>query len=155
MFETSDIKINEHGIDLIKNFQIYKHVDYAEILQIEIRKGHYVKNWILSFTIGITIFLISAFLIFIFFNVNGFESIPLDLRRRYVMFNLITPFILLIAGLILVFQSLRYSPRIIIRTKNGKCFNTILDEIKNRGDLAKLLTFLEQRVELINLIERK
>ena len=52
MFESQHIKINEHGIDLLKNYQIYKHIDFISVEEIHIKNWHYVNNWLFTLILG-------------------------------------------------------------------------------------------------------
>jgi hypothetical protein len=61
MFETSDFKIDEHGIDFKKNYQFSKHIDYREISLIKIKKGYNTKNWFTSFIIGLFVLIVSIY----------------------------------------------------------------------------------------------
>lgn len=148
MFESPYIKINEHGIDLIKNYQVDKHIEYREINMILFKKGHLINNWILSLILSL---LLTAFSLVwglkstITFDIH---SIPTSHVRSYIAFRLIIPWLLFIGGSIWFYLATKYSPVISINT-NQKKYKIALKEFKENDTLNDLIDFLAERVKLI------
>ena len=145
MFNLQYIKINEHGIDLLKNYQIYKHIDFVSVEKIYIEKGHYVNNWALSLILGILVS-IAAF-------IWGYNSmISNDFfyshHRSYILKNFVAPWILFVFGIILIYQSSRKCIMISIFTK-GKYYKIPLKGIEKTDMLSNLSDFLKERVNKV------
>ncbi len=147
MFESPYIKINEHGIDLIKNYQVDKHIDYREINSIIFKNGHLLNNWILSLVLSILLtgfsllWGLKSYITFDFHNIPPYD-------RMYIAFRLIMPWLFLIGGSIWIYLATKHSPVISIKT-NHKNYKIALKEFKESDNLNDLIDFLAERVELI------
>ena len=148
MFESPYIKINEHGIDLIKNYQVERHIDFCEINQIEYKKGHLIHNWGISLIFGLVIS-ITTFI----WGVNSvllldFHNIPTNHFKTFLSIRLIIPWTMFIAGVILIFLAFQQSSIITIKMRDKKQ-KIALKEFDKTNNIESLLTFLSARVDLI------
>lgn len=149
MFETSEFNINEHGIDLKKNYQIFKHIDYKEITLIEIKNGFLIRNWMLSLSVGIIVFISASIWCIYTINSSDFTSLPQRSIKLYMAINF-TPWILLLCGLILIIVSLKRNLKMIIHY--NKTINwSNLKEIEKAGKINGLIDFLEGRTKVLIL----
>ena len=144
MFNLQYIKINEHGIDLLKNNQFYKHIDFISVEKIYIEKGHYVNNWVLSLILGILVS-ITAFI----WGYNSMISNDFfySYHRSYILKNFVAPWILFVFGIILIYQSSRKCIMISIFTE-GRYYKIPLKGIKKTDMLSNLSDFLKERVKV-------
>ena len=147
MFETSDFKINEHGIDLKKNYQIYKHIDFREIIQIEIKKGFLVKNWLFSLTIGTLMIIVTS--IWCIESINSFdlENLQKSSVRLYLVIHAL-PWILLFGSIGLIIVTLKRNFKMVIYYNKTRSWNT-LREIEKKGIINELIDFLEKRTKIV------
>ena len=145
MFNLQYIKINEHGIDLLKNYQIYKHIDFISVEKIYIEKGHYVNNWALSLILGILVS-VTAFI----WGYNSMISNDFfySYYRLYILTNFVAPWIFFVFGTILIYQSSRKCIMISIFTK-GKYYKIPLKGIEKTDMLSNLSDFLKERVNKV------
>lgn len=148
MFESPQMKINEHGIDLIKNYRVDRHIDFWEIKQIELKRGYLLANWILSLTLSLILF--GSCLIWGVNSVLSFDiqSIPSSHVRSYLTFRVIVPWMLCVGGAMWVFLSVKRCPVMKIKTEKNTC-RIALIEFKRANTLEDLIDFLSDRVELI------
>jgi hypothetical protein len=148
MFDTSKIKINEHGIDLKKNYQVVSHIDYREIKKVEFFKGHLIKNWILILIIGLIISF-SALGLGVFSLLNfDLEEMRAFSPRGYLIFQVI-PWILFLGGLIMIFQTFKKSVNILIETSVKK-YQIPLKQLEISGKIEDLIDFMDSKTKLIN-----
>ena len=143
--QTPYIKIDEHGIDLIKNYQVYRHVEYSEITEIELRKGHLIMNWWIPLSLGILI-IIGALTLGIFAVKNDFYNIDTRSMRSLLMLE-ISPWLLLIGGLILIYQAFRKSVVMIISTTLRK-HQIALKEFEKENKVKDVIDFLSKRTNM-------
>ncbi len=148
MFESPYIKINEYGIDLIKNYQVAQHIDYSEIKTIHFRKGHLINNWILSLILSLSLAIYS--LTWEIKSIMTFDthSLPSSSIRAYIAFHLICPMLLFVGSLIWTYLAMKPSPIFLINVGEKK-YKVALMEFKKNGTLNDLVMFLEKRTELI------
>jgi hypothetical protein len=147
MFESPYIKINEHGIDLIKNYQVDKHIDYREIDMIVFKKGHLINNRILTIVLS---FLLTGFTLFWSLKSTitfDFHNIP-PYNRMYIASRLIIPWLLFIGSSIWMYLATKHSPVILINTYTKK-YKIALKEFKENDTINDLIDFLAERVKLV------
>ena len=148
MFESPYIKVNEQGIDLIKNYQVDKHIEYCDIKTILLKKGHLINNWILSLVLSLL--LTGAAIIWGLKSTITFDihSIPSSHFRLYIAVRLIIPWLLVIGGSIWMYLSTKHSPIILINTQQ-KRYKIALKEFEKKDMLKDLIDFLSERVKVI------
>jgi len=117
MFKTTYIKIDDYGIDLIKNYSLYKHIDYGDIDLIEIRRGHFIKNRILTLSIGLVIFMVALFLGLSLIEDFNLGLAGTDTPRSYLTI-ISSSIFLFVAGILLILQSLKKGQNLIITIGN-------------------------------------
>jgi hypothetical protein len=144
--QTPYIKIDELGIDLIKNYQVYRHLEYREINQIEMKRGHLIRNWWIPLTLGILTIIGALFL-----GILAIENIDLHNEgirsfRSSLMLE-ISPWLLLIGGLILTYQAISKSEIIIIST-NLKKYQVALKEFEKENRIQEVMEFLGERTKV-------
>jgi len=147
MIQTPYIKVDETGIYILRDFQHDTHLDFNEIIQIRIKKGFRLKNWLLAFILGI---------LFTFGTIMGIiESLPrLDFQfithsgiRLSLLLQLI-PWILFIFSLMLVFHSVKTCQILVIDTE-VESYRVPIREIEKDKKIEELILFLKDRVNLI------
>ena len=143
--QTPYIKIDEHGIDLIKNYQVYRHVEYSEITEIELKKGHLIMNWWIPLSLGILIIIGTLFLGILAVKFD-FYNIDTRSMRSLLMLE-ISPWLLLIGGLILIYQAFRKSLVMIISTSLRK-HQIALKEFEKENKVKDLIDFLSKRTNM-------
>lgn len=151
MFESPYIKINEHGIDMKRNYQLIEHIEYSEVNTIMFKKGHLINNWILSLILSI---LLTGFsFIWGLKSTTTFETHSLlypwyNELYFYIAFQLFIPWLLFVGGSIWIYSAVKLSPIILINTAQ-KRYKIALEEFKENDTLNSLIDFLAERVELI------
>jgi hypothetical protein len=150
MFESPYIKVDEHGIDLVKNYQVDKHIEYREINSIHFKKGHLIKNWILSLILSL--FLTGFSLIWGIKSVIAVDihSIPSSHVRMYIASQLFIPWFLFVCGAIWLYLSTKSGPVLSVNT-DTKDHEVGLIEFQKNNTLNELIDFLADRVELKRL----
>lgn len=154
LFESPYVKINEHGIDLIKNYQVHKHIEFREIVNVVFKKGRLINNWLTSLILSfsLTCFsLIWGINSTLTFNINNIIS---PYIRSYMAINVVTPWILFVGGLIWIYVSFKSSPVICINTFINN-YRIPIKEFEKNNHLNDLIDFLSDRVELINTYNTK
>ena len=138
------IIITESEIILLKNGITSAKFRIKDVEKINIRKGHYIKNWMLALIIGIVLILSSLWFLFYYlpvFNINtidykgdvGIYSVLV------VYFASLFPFIF---GIILIYQSIRNA--IILELLTSDVSKKIpLTSIKNKNELQSLVLLLD------------
>ena len=147
LLETAYIKIDEQGIDLLKNYRVYQHIEYQEINQIELKRGHLITNWIIPLIIGLLIITGSIILIVNTFPIVANHNTSSLSFRNYLLIE-ISPCILLIGGLILTYQAFRKSVIIIISTA-AKKHKIALKEFEKENKVQEVIAFLDKRTNVI------
>lgn len=111
-------KLTPQGIHLLRNKYSYKIIEYSEVNNASLINGRSVKNWKLVFVIGFLLFL--GALLFLYFLFNGLSIEEKDVRF-YNMFGsgVVAALVLGVAGIGLIFNSIRTVPIIIITTKES------------------------------------
>lgn len=143
--QTPYIKIDEHGIDLIKNYQVYRHIEYNEIKQIDIKRSHLINNWKTALIAGIATISAGLF-VGIWIIKSNFHTIDSRISRGQLMFE-VSPWLLAIGGLFLIYQAFRKSEVMIIYTSSNR--NRIaLKEFEDEKRINELIDFLSKRVRL-------
>lgn len=151
MFKSPAIKINEHGIDLISNYQVQNHIDFNEVIQLDLIRSYLLKYWI--------VFLFTGLAMMIFCAVWGIHSaityeLPEDILspKAYIAFHLVSPWILFVGGFLWAYQGIRKSPVLMIRTK-ASSYRIALKEFEKNGSLNNLISFLQDKVAVSNHLE--
>ncbi len=149
MFISPLVKIDEHGISILKKTKIQTHFNYEKIKSCTIHKGHQYKNWFISFTLSITLANISfvwlAYSI-IHYNKDIFQS---DDGLSYIFLSFILPFVLLIGGIIWFYFSLKLCTVMNIKDKDtNKAYSVRLKEFETDGKLNNLITFLKSKIDI-------
>ena len=147
MIQTPYIKVDETGIYILRDFQHDTHLDFNEIIQIRIKKGFRLKNWLLAFILGI---------LFTFGTIMGIiESLPrLDFQFithsgiRLSLLLQLTPWILFIFSLILIFHSMKTCQILVIYTE-FESYRVPIKEIEKDKKMEEFILFLKDRVNLI------
>ena len=147
LLETAYIKIDEQGIDLLKNYRVYQHLEYQEINQIELKRGHLITNWIIPLIIGLLIIAGSIILIINAFPIVANHNTSSLSFRNYLLIE-ISPCILLIGGFILTYQAFRKSVIIIISTVVKK-HQIALKEFEKENKVQEVIAFLDKRTNVI------
>ena len=150
MLESQHIKIDEHGISLIKNYLVYKHIDFREVKKVVIKKGRLMNNWLISliFSASMTFFaLIWGIKSTSTFDIHNIIS---PYIRSYLAINIVAPWTLFIGGLIWIYISFKNSPVIYINTFTDN-YRISLKEFEKNNHLNDLIDFLSDRVELTNI----
>lgn len=151
MFESPYIKIDEHGINLIKNYQVAKHIEYHDIQKIELnKKGYLINNWILSLILALSlsgIAIVWGVRSAITFDIH---SILTSNVRFYLLFRIFIPLLLFIGSMVWIYLSLKRSTVIYIIT-SGKKYKVAMKEFEQNDTLQGLVSFLSARVELLKL----
>lgn len=148
IFTTQDLSISYHGIDIIKNGLIHKHIDYREISFVEIKKGKIIKNWFVVTILGIAISLLFLWLII---N-NTPKNIPATGIGRGVLLIYISFYIFFFFGLTLIIISNIKSVVLRIILKNKVKLKYSLNQLKKKNQLSSLINFLKNRIKIINSI---
>jgi hypothetical protein len=146
MFKTPNIQIDNSGIDLIKNYLVFKHIDYGEIEYIKIKKGHIIKNWFLTLCIGIIILTVS-----IFWCMLLIKGLDLDADTRFNRSYLVAIFssiFLMVIGILIIIQSLKKCENLIITVKNSN-YKIALDELEKDNKLNDMESYLKSRARLL------
>ena len=145
--ETDYIKIDEQGIDLLKNYRVYQHLEYKEINQIELKRGHLITNWIVPLIIGLLVITGSIILIVNTFPIVANHNTSSLSFRNYLLIE-ISPCILLIGGLILTYQAFRRSVIIVISTSVKK-HRVALKEFEEENKVQEVIAFLDKRTNVV------
>ena len=144
--KTPYIKIDEHGIDLIKNYRAYRHFDYREINQIEMKRGHLVKNWWISLMLGAITIIGGLFLGRLAIENISLYSVGVESSKTSLMLE-ISPWLLFVGGLILTYQAIVKSEIIIISTDLKK-YRIALKEFEKENKIQEVIVFLSERTKL-------
>lgn len=146
MFKTPYIQIDESGIDLIKNYSVFKHIDYTDVDMLEIRKGHLIKNWFFTFCIGLLVSIIS--LIWGMSLIDGFDFGAETRHSKIYMATIFSSIILFVGGIILIIQSFKRCENLIL-TIRDKNYEIPLAELEKENRINDLNRYLKSKVELI------
>jgi len=145
IFNNNDLTINKNGV-FIK--PIYKNISYYEMKRIELVRGHFIKRWKFSFTMGAVIM--------IFFSIMIINSTPnIDITTstnvQALLKTYISLFIFLSFGLYLLFLSLLKKPCIKIFTLDNHMYLYPLSN--NRNQLSNVVSFLKTcNVVFVNML---
>lgn len=145
VFQSPYIKVDSNGIDLMKNYQTYKHLDFEELEKIHLRKGYLLEKRVPSLLISSVIMAFS--LAYGIYSSIHFELIVPFSSQAYPAVRLIVPWLLFIGGLIWFLQAMKRSPVIDIVTKE-KTYQRRLIEFKRNNTLNDLITYLESKAKL-------
>lgn len=149
MFESPYVKIDEHGIDLIKDYRVKEHIDYSEIKFIAIRKGHWVSSWVLSLCISLLLTGIGLVWGVKSAIISDLHVITSRHGKGVVLFHLIAPWMLFLGGSFWIYLSLSRCAVIIIKTQNAS-YRIPLKDFEKSGNLSDIADFLSERTMLIN-----
>jgi hypothetical protein len=145
LFKSAYININEHGIDLLSNTSVKSHIDFSEIKSITFYKGSLLNNWLIILSIGIAISVVSG--LWIYYSLENWNYSNLSSASRTKILFLVSPWIILISGVLLFFTSLRKSIKIKINTDH-RIYSVSIKEFEKQGKLNKLILFLESRINV-------
>ncbi len=154
MYKSPYIEMNEHGIDLVRNYRTYKHIEFSEIKSVYCKKGHLIRNWGFSLVMGIGLVIfclrwgITSALAF-----NPLD-IPFYATRAFIAYHIIIPWLLLTGGAFLIVQALRKSPVIVMNT-NSKKYAIALKEFEKEGTFEGFIDFLAERTKVEGGIKMK
>lgn len=147
MFKTPYLRINEDGIDLIKNYSVDHHIDYQEIKGATLTQRFLLEKWWTTFIIGSSLALASlVWGLFMFFNWEIELGDP-RLSRRDFLGYLVTPVLLFTGGVLMVIVSLKKSPGLVLEISDQQIWLPI-KEIEEEGRAEELIFFLKKRVDL-------
>jgi hypothetical protein len=144
MFKTPNIHINEHGIDLLENFQFVRHLDYSSISSIEIKYGSVVKNKSLTFLSGAIMIAYSFFLIYGILSNWTFSAIVNNGTWTSLRILFLIPIGLLLFGTYVCYLAFEKSFQIIIYSTDFKRVIS-LPEIKDDIEVENLKSFIKSR----------
>jgi hypothetical protein len=144
-FSSPTIRIDENGIDLLRNRFAYQHLHFSEIEQFRIKDGHLLKNRWVVFASGF-IMLLFAFKLMvpvldIYTELPKSSAHPSPKGIAYLM---LIPLSLIGIGSYFVIQSLRRSKILVLET-GSKSIHIRIQEIEEAGNLRDLEEFLEQK----------
>jgi hypothetical protein len=147
MIQSPSLTVNEHGIDIIKDFQMTVHLDYSEITRVEIKRGFLLEHWLSTLVLGLLITAVAT--IAIIDSIIKFDSgfITSTGVRLYLLLQFV-PWIICILGLLLSFTAVRISPILFIYIEYGK-YRVAIKEIEKEKKIGDLIDFLKDRVVLV------
>lgn len=98
MFESPYIKVNAHGIDIIKNYQVDTHIEYAAVHEITLQKGPIIINWILSFIVALVLWVTTLMWALTSILMFDLSSVPSSYVKGYISFRVLVPWLLFIGS---------------------------------------------------------
>jgi hypothetical protein len=142
------VRIDNSGIDLLRNRYAYKHIDYVDINSIEIRTGHLLRNRFIPLIVGIVFIAISVTLLSPAFvissDLSGHSANYHSFRGVAIMF--VIPLSLITIGGYFIVQSMIRSKILSINTDYGK-FDIRIREFDNVDTFNNLISFLNDKVK--------
>jgi len=145
-FKTPYIIVDKDGIDLIRNYSVYKHIDYKEISKYDLEKGFIHSKWFILLTVALVICALGGiYLIKILVNWNAMVDSN-AMADRTVLSLLISPFLVFFGGIVLFVVSVRKSMVLYIETASKK-YRISLPEIVKKGELNDLIDFLKKHIK--------
>jgi hypothetical protein len=145
IFDNSNLTINTNGV-FIK--PLYKNIAFCEMNRIELVKGHVIKNWKISFILGLGLA--------IFFSMQIIKNTPhvnptstTNLRSQMLIY--LSQFVFLFFGTYLLYLSLSKKPVIKIITLDN--YEYLYPLSNNKNQLSQIVSFLKNsNVTLKNML---
>lgn len=149
MFSNDYILINDSGIDLLRNRFAYQHIDYINIDNYKIEDGYLLRNRIVILLFGILL-MIAAIVLFIhqlptYYAVFTFNTHVQGSFRGLGLILLTSP-AMIVCSAILIWQSLIKS-KILVITSNYSDYEIRIKEIDKKGDLQKMIQYLDLKIK--------
>ncbi len=147
MFSSQYIKVNENGIDLMKNYLIDKHINFSDIQLIELNRGHFIKRFKLSLAISVTMSTLTLLWGLSSLEFIGSGMLPNFYNRGGILLHIIIPWLIFLASSIWIYQSLRKCTVIEIHSNNRKDRVPLIEFEKDKS-INDLIRFLSNKTEL-------
>jgi hypothetical protein len=144
MFQTSYIKVDDEGIDILRSFQYDLHFNYNEIYGVKIKRGFISTNWFPMLILGNLLTFISVISILeksIDTKFFTSEGVRFSLLLQFI------PLFVLVSCVMLIFFSLRRSTIIIILTEFER-FRIPLKALDKENRINELIEFLKDKVDI-------
>lgn len=149
-FHSDQIRFLPTFIELVRNNFVYSKVDYAEIVEVEIRDGFLIKNrWVIRIIAIVTIIILFRFIQYGLYQSGGIrEMSSAQWFNKGAIFSIWGPIILTIGALLALYQSLLKSTVITIKTPKISRRISIRKLDKN-GETERLIPFLLSKDVLV------
>lgn len=144
-FFTNHFRLNYHGFEIIKNGRKFKHIDFAELDSVEIKKGRNIKNWLAVFILGV---LITIFSLRKIIKVTPLLKIIETGYPRATIGLYISLYILSFFGMAIACASIKKQIIIEVILRNKQVYIWPLSKILRNKKLDTLIDFLDQRTKL-------
>lgn len=149
MIESKKLKIDEHGVNIIRNGETFEHIDYSHVQKAEIKREFFQKNWIVTFLIGIIIIVVS--LLWLTDTLSDFEYRPAPTSLLQSVWKyIISQFLFLFFGIGIAISAFKRSLILYIWV-NGKVKRIQLLDIEKQKKVDELYTFLDERIRIEKL----
>ncbi len=147
MFKSPYTKIDEQAISIFKNRRAIACIDYKDIESCTIFKGHLLKKWFITLSFSISLANV-AFISLAYAIIHYKDNIQALSHIKYYHFlSILTPSVLLIAGIILIYFSLKRCPVMSVETSE-ETYRIRLKEFEPENNLVALIHFLHTRTNL-------
>ena len=144
MIKTKNLEIDEHGIFILKNGIRQEYIEFSSIGYARINKGFRNKNWIITLTIGLILFVVfNYWLLDIIANFNYNPQIyTSDIRVPWLLlFSLV---FLVLMSLAIVISALKRTMILNIFNKN----NHWRMDIEKEEFTDELFTYLKEYIDI-------
>ncbi len=147
MFKSPYTQIDEQGISTLKNRRVITHIKYRDIESSTIYKGHLLKKWFVTLSLSVSLANI-AFISLAYAIIHYTDNIQtFNLIKDYHLLSILIPSILLLAGTILIYFSLKHCAVMSVETSTEK-YRIRLKEFEKENKLSDLIDFLQSKVNL-------
>ena len=145
-FYNDYIKIDENGIDLLRNSFPIEHLDFSIIRGIEISDGYLLKNRFIILLVGVSLIILAVKLLMFEFPIfDNFSSVG-HFGIGFIKI-LIMPLFILCFAIYCLIQSFKRSKILKIKLEN-KFHDIRIFEIQRQGKLEEMIMFLDGKVKL-------
>jgi len=143
-FSNDYIRIDDGGLDLLRNCYAYRHIAYSDIHSIRIRKGYLLRNRLVTLIIGIVFIAVSLKLmspvLIMLSHMSGHSHIAGNARVFFI------PLSFILLGAYFIFQSMLRSRIMSVKTDYGK-FDIRIKEFDNSDSFDNLILFLNDNIK--------
>ena len=143
MFATEEFKINELGIQILKNSQVYKSIDFVDLQTVEFKYGPQTKYPIRTLLFGLILITISNS-IFYYFGPFHFEF-PTNHPKAQIA-GLMIYASLMLMGLSALYLVVIRTRVLVLKLNNGNIEVLQLKKLNKENSINDLILFLQGRV---------
>ncbi|MBD2721824.1 hypothetical protein [Hymenobacter armeniacus] len=138
-FETPEFGLDEQGLHRLRSRFAFEHIGYSELREANVTRGKSVQNWVVLLVVGLLCLGFSVF------TANRLLMFLLYGRGHFYVETLVTPLIPGAIGIAAIWQALRVTDILVVRTGRRRLVFP-LDTLKEGRDAMALASYLAKRV---------